>query len=68
MMEDLILITAYCETEKQEEALNRCIDSVSKLGFHILLISHSHIPTHIQKNVIIIFMIIIMMLVRTIIY
>jgi len=50
MMEDLILITAYCETEKQEEALNRCIDSVSKLGFHILLISHSHIPTHIQKK------------------
>jgi hypothetical protein len=33
-MEDLILVTAYCETEKQEEVLNRCIDSVSKLGFH----------------------------------
>jgi hypothetical protein len=49
-MKDLILVTAYCETEKQEEALNRCIDSVSKLGFHILLISHSHIPTHIQKK------------------
>jgi len=49
-MEDLILITAYCETEKQEEVLNRCVDSVSKLGFHILLISHSHIPTHIQKK------------------
>jgi hypothetical protein len=49
-MEDLIFITAYCETEKQEEALNRCVDSVSKLGFHILLISHSHIPTHIQKK------------------
>ena len=50
MMENLILVTAYCETEKQEQALNRCIDSVSKLGFHILLISHSHIPTYIQKK------------------
>lgn len=49
-MKDLIFITAYCPTEKQEEALNRCVDSVSKLGFHILLISHSHIPTYIQKK------------------
>ena len=50
MMKDLIFITAYCPTEKQEEALNRCIDSVLKLGFHILLLSHSHIPLHIQKK------------------
>lgn len=49
-MKDLIFIAAYCPTEKQEEALNRCVDSVSKLGFHILLISHSHIPTYIQKK------------------
>jgi hypothetical protein len=49
-MKDLIFISAYCPTEKQEEALNRCIDSVSKLGFHILLISHSHISTYIQKK------------------
>lgn len=49
-MKDLIFITAYCPTEKQEEALNRCVDSVGKLGFHILLISHSHISTYIQKK------------------
>ena len=49
-MKDLIFITAYCPTEKQEEDLNRCVDSVIKLGFHILLLSHSHIPIHIQKK------------------
>ena len=49
-MKDLIFITAYCPTEKQEESLNRCIDSIKKLGFHILLLSHSHIPLHIQKK------------------
>jgi hypothetical protein len=49
-MKDLIFITAYCPTEKQEEALNRCVDSVIKLGFHILLLSHSHISPHIQKK------------------
>ena len=49
-MKNLILITAYCETEKQEEALNRCVDSVLKCGNHIVLISHSHIPIHIQKK------------------
>ena len=49
-MKDLIVITAHCPTEKQEEALNRCVDSVHKLGFHILLLSHSHIPIHIQKK------------------
>jgi hypothetical protein len=49
-MKDLIFITAYCPTEQQEEALNRCVDSVIKLGFHILLISHSHVPIHIQKK------------------
>ena len=49
-MKDLIFITAYCPTEKQEEVLNKCIDSVLKLGFHILLLSHSHIPIHIQKK------------------
>jgi hypothetical protein len=49
-MKDLIFITAYCPTQKQEEALERCINSIVKLGFHIALISHSHIPIHIQKK------------------
>jgi hypothetical protein len=49
-MKDLIFITAYCETQKQEELLERCINSVMKCGFHIALLSHSHIPFHIQKK------------------
>lgn len=49
-MKDLIFITAYCETQKQEDLLERCINSVIKCGFHIALISHSHIPFHIQKK------------------
>jgi hypothetical protein len=49
-MKDLIFITAYCETQKQEELLERCINSVMKCGLHIALLSHSHIPFHIQKK------------------
>jgi hypothetical protein len=49
-MRDLILITAYCPTEEQERVLEKCVDSVLKCGKHIALISHSHIPTHIQKK------------------
>ena len=57
-MKDLILITAYCPTEEQVVALEKCIDSVLKCGNHIALISHTHIPIHIQKNVSIMYMII----------
>jgi len=49
-MADLIIITAFCPTEEQESALDRCIESVLKCGFHIALISHTHIPIHIQKK------------------
>ena len=49
-MKDLIFVTAYCPTEEQEAALEKCIDSVLECGKHILLISHTHIPIHIQKK------------------
>jgi hypothetical protein len=49
-MKDLIFITAYCPTEEQELFLEKCVDSVIKTGHHILLISHTHIPIHIQKK------------------
>lgn len=49
-MKDLIVVTAHCPTEKQEESLNICIDSIRKFGHHILLLSHTHIPTYIQKK------------------
>lgn len=49
-MKDLIVVTAHCPTEKQEESLNNCVDSIRKFGYDILLLSHSHIPTHIQKK------------------
>jgi len=49
-MKDLIFITAHCPSEEQERALERCIDSVSKSGYHIALLSHTHIPFHIQKK------------------
>ena len=44
------MITANCPTDEQELALERCVDSVLKGGFHIALISHTHIPIHIQKK------------------
>lgn len=49
-MKDLICITVYCPTEEQERALEKCIDSVLQCGKHIALISHSHVPIHIQKK------------------
>lgn len=49
-MKDLIFVTAYCKTDEQEKALEKCIDSVIKSDAHIALISHSHIPIHIQKK------------------
>ena len=49
-MKDLAIITAYCPTKEQENALEKCIDSVLKSGVHIALISHSHIPIHLQKK------------------
>jgi hypothetical protein len=49
-MKDLIFITAYCTSEEQEKALERCVDSVIGADAHIALISHSHVPIHIQKK------------------
>jgi len=49
-MKDLILITAYCPSDEQIEALEKCLESVKKTGYHILLVSHTHIPIHIQKK------------------
>lgn len=49
-MKDLIFVTAFCPTEEQEIALEKCIDSVLKCGYHVALISHTHIPIHIQKK------------------
>jgi hypothetical protein len=49
-MKDLVLITAHCPTDEQIEALEKCLESVKKTGCHILLVSHTHIPIHIQKK------------------
>lgn len=49
-MNDLVFITAYCPTVEQEISLERCVDSILKCGLHIALISHTHIPIHIQKK------------------
>jgi hypothetical protein len=49
-MENLILITAHCPTYEQEKKLENCIDSVLSSDWHVALISHTHIPIHIQKK------------------
>ena len=49
-MNDLIVVTAHCPTEEQEKMLEGCIDSVIGLNYHVLLISHTHVPLHIQKK------------------
>ena len=49
-MKNLVVITANCPTEEQEKMLDKCIDSVLVSDCHIALISHTHIPTYIQKK------------------
>jgi hypothetical protein len=49
-MKDLIFISAYCPTEEQEKALERCVNHVLECGKHIVLVSHTHVPIHIQKK------------------
>jgi hypothetical protein len=49
-MKDLIFITAFCPTEEQEKVLEKCVNSVLQCGKDIALISHSHVPIHIQKK------------------
>ena len=49
-VKDLIFITAYCPTDEQIDALEKCLESVKKTGCDILLVSHTHIPIHIQKK------------------
>jgi hypothetical protein len=49
-MKDLIFISAHCPTEEQEEILERCVDHVLECGKHIVLVSHTHVPIHIQKK------------------
>jgi hypothetical protein len=49
-MRDLIFITAFCPTEEQEKRLDECVDSVLSSNWHVALISHTHIPIHIQKK------------------
>jgi hypothetical protein len=49
-MSDLIFVTAFCPTEEQEKELEKCIDSVLECGIDVALLSHTHIPIHIQKK------------------
>lgn len=49
-MKDLIFITAYCPTEEQERVLEKCVDSVLRCEKHVALISHTHVPIHLQKK------------------
>jgi len=49
-MNDLIFITAFCPTEEQEKVLEKCVDSVLRCGKDVALITHSHVPLHIQKK------------------
>lgn len=49
-MNDLVVITAHCPTLEQEKLLEKCVDSVLNFGFHVAVISHTHVPIHIQKK------------------
>jgi len=48
--EDLIFITANCPTVEQEDLLEKCVNSIADKGYDIAIISHTHVPIHIQKK------------------
>lgn len=48
--EDLIFITANCPTPEQEALLEQCVNSVADKGYDLAVISHTHVPIHIQKK------------------
>ena len=47
---DLIFITANCPSPEQEALLEKCVNSVADRGYDIAVISHTHVPIHIQKK------------------
>jgi len=49
-MKELIVVTAHCPNEEQVVELEKCINSIINFGHDIALISHTHIPIHIQKK------------------
>ena len=49
-MKDLIFITAHCTESEQIESLERCVNSLIDSKYHIAIISHTHIPSYIQKK------------------
>jgi hypothetical protein len=50
-MKKLFIIDTYPKTEKQIQLLKDCINSVTPIGWDILLVSHYPIPTEIQDMV-----------------
>lgn len=53
MQKDLILITAYCDTDDKEEVLRNLVNQIKQheQKFDIFIISHTSIPQDISKNV-----------------
>ena len=50
-MKKLFIIDTYPKTEKQIQLLKDCINSVTPIGWDILIVSHYPIPTEIQNMV-----------------
>lgn len=50
-MKRLFIIDCYPSDDKDIEILNQCIESIKPLGYHILIVSHLHIPQKTTKLV-----------------
>ncbi len=50
-MKECVILQYFVQDYTDEYILNRCIDSISKMGLDIILVSHSPIPTEVQKKV-----------------
>jgi hypothetical protein len=50
-MKKIIIIGTYPSNDKNELMLSECIDNLSNIGYHLMIVSHYPIPAHIQNKV-----------------
>lgn len=49
-MQDLIVIIANCPLKEQIDELEDCVNHALQTGYHVALISHTHVPLNIQQK------------------
>ena len=50
MINNLVILTCHCDTEKKQKVLVDNINLLKQNGHHVLLVSHIPIPLEIQQK------------------